>query len=99
MLEKLKPADFQENLGSLFRVDLEAEGKMDLVLVEVTRLKPDYGQGPREEPFAVLFRGPRTAILPQRTYRIENEKMGTLDVFIVPVGPDAQGMRYEAVFN
>jgi hypothetical protein len=25
--------------------------------------------------------------------------MGTLDLFLVPIGPDYQGMRYEAVFN
>lgn len=99
MLDKLKPASFEEHLGSRFRVDLEADGTMDLELVQVTPLNPEYGKGPREEPFTVLFRGPRSAVLPQRIYRLEHEKMGRLDVFIVPIGPDAQGMRYEAIFN
>ena len=37
--------------------------------------------------------------LPQGTYPMEHETLGRLEVFLVPLGPDAQGMRYEAVFN
>lgn len=37
--------------------------------------------------------------LPQATYRIENANLGVLEVFLVPIGPDESGMRYEATFN
>jgi hypothetical protein len=42
--------------------------------------------------------------MPQDTYRLEHERFGVLEVFIVPVGPAtpdeaASAMRYEAVFS
>jgi hypothetical protein len=57
--------------------------------------------GPRQQPFSVYFRGPRTPVLPQRIYRIEHHGMGSFDLFLVPIGPDPKGgwMVYEAVFN
>jgi len=30
---------------------------------------------------------------------MEHEKLGTFDLFIVPLGPDSAGMRYEVIFN
>ena len=53
----------------------------------------------QREPFSLLFRGPGNLQLPQRTYRIEHDPMGTFDLFIVPLGPDDQGFRYEAIFT
>ena len=52
-----------------------------------------------QESFAVLFRGPQQPILPQAIYRLEHPRMGSLDLFLVPIGPDDTGMRYEAVFT
>jgi hypothetical protein len=37
--------------------------------------------------------------LPQRIYRIEHATLGAFDLFLVPIGPDAQGLRYQAVFT
>jgi hypothetical protein len=38
-------------------------------------------------------------VLPQAIYQLEHDRMGTMDIFLVPIGPDGQGMGYEAVFN
>jgi hypothetical protein len=38
-------------------------------------------------------------VLPQRIYRLEHEQMGPLELFIVPVGPDGDGLGYEAIFT
>jgi hypothetical protein len=46
-----------------------------------------------------MFRGPTGPILPQRIYRLRHPVMGELDLFLVPIGPDGEGMRYEAVFT
>ena len=70
---------------------------MDLELYEV--LLHERHAGPREQPFSVHFRGHRQSYLPQAIYRLEHERMGTMDIFLVPIGPDEKGMRYEAVFN
>lgn len=37
--------------------------------------------------------------LGQGTFELEHEKLGTFPLFLVPIGPDHQGFRYQAVFN
>jgi hypothetical protein len=37
--------------------------------------------------------------LPQRIYGFENESVGRFDLFIVPIGRGAEGIRYQAAFN
>ena len=46
----------------------------------------------------IVFRGPTEPSLPQRVYRLVNAEMGTLELFLVPIAPDAEGLYYEAVF-
>ena len=62
------------------------------------RRPSDYAD-PEHYKYPLVFRGPRDTLLPQRIYRFEHESIGDLDVFIVPIGPDDEGMLYEAVFN
>jgi hypothetical protein len=37
--------------------------------------------------------------LRQRTCALENVAIGNFGLLLVPIEPDAQGMRYEAVFT
>ena len=69
------------------------------MLHQVRRLEPH--PGPRAEPFSAYFLGPRSPALPQRIYTVDHDQLGTLDLFLVPLGPDPKtgGMLYEAVFN
>jgi uncharacterized protein DUF6916 len=98
MLENLTPADFTQRLGTKFRLRLAEAQAIELELTQVTPF--DYGEiGPRREPFSLVFRGPRKLLLPQRTFHLEHDEMPALDLFLVPIGPDAQGLCYEAVFN
>lgn len=97
MLQDLTPASFEAHLGTPFRVHYGGESPLEVVLYEVKR--HERHPGPRAEPFSAFFRGPRNSILPQRIYRVEHDRLGTLEIFLVPVGPDGQGMGYEAVFN
>jgi hypothetical protein len=69
-----------------------------LTLVEVTVLGGDATSA-RRQPFSLVFRGPRVPLLPQRIYRLEHDRMGALELFIVPLGPDGDGLRYEAIFT
>jgi hypothetical protein len=95
-LKDLTPASFEEILNTRFQ--LQTGGNtLDLELFQVARLE-EHG-GPRKQPFSVLFRGPQNVVLPQAIYRVEHERLGPMEIFLVPIGPDGQGMRYEAVFN
>jgi len=54
---------------------------------------------PQIEYFSLFFRGPLAAQCNQGIHALHHEKLGSFDLFLVPIGPDAQGMRYQAVFN
>ncbi len=84
---------FEAAMNQAFRGD----GLPDLVLIECSPLDPYPGAV--REPFRLTFRGPITPTLPQRIYKLQNPSSGEVEIFLVPVGPDSEGMRYEAVFN
>lgn len=98
MLEKLTHADFAGRLEQRFRISSET------VSIEVALLSADLlGSGAppsgRRQPFSLVFRGPREPWLPQRIYRLEHPELGSFEAFLVPIGPDAVGMRYEMIFS
>ena len=88
--------DFIPHLHQTFRLQAGSEGH-DIELIQVKALR--YAMPGGRPPFSILFRGAREVMFPQMIYRIEHARMGALDLFIVPIGPDEQGMIYEAVFN
>lgn len=73
-------------------------GKLEVELIECKIAGARAPAGHRE-PFSLIFRGPAQPLLPQRIYRFDFGEAGSSDIFIVPIGSDAAGMRYEAVFN
>ncbi len=102
MTELLTRADFAQHLGQTFTVWLGEGTGYDLALIEVKALgqTPPAGVPARAEPFSVIFRsGERDRHLPQRTYRLTAAGLAPLEIFLVPIGPDAAGMRYEAIFT
>jgi hypothetical protein len=99
MIEDFTPATFSELVGEPFRLLLDDGSALDLELVSVTPAPVHPGEAREREPFSVVFRGPTEPVVPQRIYRLENERLGAFELFIVPVGPDESGMQYEAVFG
>ena len=102
MLDKLKITDFSQYLNQKFRIQLEAMEPLEVELIEVTDLNPASGsdiEPSTSRSFSIIFRGPKDPSLPQGIYDIEHDKMGIPGLFLVPIGPDNDGMRYEAVFN
>ena len=99
MPTNLTEAAFGENLGTKFLLRAGAPEPVELELVEVK----SYNAGPDEHPgmerFSLYLYGPGDIYLPQRTYALEHERMGALELFIVPVARDERGYRYEVVFN
>ena len=106
MLEKLTSGDFTPRLGERFTIHHAGPESLVVDLIDVTELgsapAPDEDDGglPRRQPFSIVFQGPESsALLPQSIYRIEHEILGVLDLFIVPIGSDRRGIRYEAIFT
>jgi len=90
---------FAPRIGEVFRIVVDEARALETVLVEVTPWgKPGTTNGSRQ-PFSLIFRAASEVVLPQRIYGIENAGIGAVEIFLVPIGPDAGGMRYQAVFS
>ena len=91
-MSELTAADFQPHVGTTFTIDGDTHAMLD----EVREF--DGPEGFRS-PFALYFRGPREPVLPQQTHSLEHAELGTLEIFLVPVGSTEAGTLYEAIFN
>ena len=93
-LAKLTVGDFEPRTGETFR--LLATPELALKLHEVQRI----GQALRAGGgFSLHFVAPPGPYLPQAIYPIDHPALGTLHIFITPIGPLAGGNGYEAVFT
>lgn len=92
-------ADFTKNVNTTFRVELESPRPIDVRLIAVTPHVSEPNEQAGMERFSVLFAGPDDIFLPQNTYRMTHPEMGEFYIFLVPIGKEADGFRYEAVYN
>ncbi|HYJ84720.1 MAG TPA: hypothetical protein VEW46_01530 [Pyrinomonadaceae bacterium] len=99
MAASLTEEEFSKHVNTIFSLNLGAESQVDLELVEVKGYMNKPGEAEGMERFSLFFKGPGKPLLPQSTYSFSNEGMGKIDLFLVPIGPDGDGIRYEAVFN
>ena len=97
MLEKLTEASFSEHVGSTFAVRVDSCGPVEIELVECKQFGGDAKA--QRRPFSLLFRGAKGLDMPQQIYTLEHERLGSLEIFIVPIGPVEGGMGFEAVFT
>lgn len=94
-LEDLSSRVFTECLHTTFRIEIPQSDPLAVQLAEVT----ERHDSPRLEQFSVIFHGPVEIPLRQGTYLLEHERLGKIELFLVPVGPEGGHLRYEAVFN
>ena len=92
-------AEFAKHVNTNFRIEIEGSAPIDLKLVSVTprKIEPTEQQG--MERFSAVFSGPLEFLLPQQTFHVTHPEMGEFDVFLVAIGQEADGFRYEAVYN
>jgi hypothetical protein len=97
--ERLTEAQFSPYLGEMFRLVLDPGSVLELELVEVAAIGAGQAsEHGRSDPFSIVFRGPAEPVLAQGTYRVEHDRMGSFDLFLVPVAPDSDHHCYQAVF-
>jgi hypothetical protein len=99
MLETFTVETFQPHVGQPFRVIVDESRQMVTLLSEVSPWGHAEAASRPRIPFSLTFHAKPDAQIPQDIYRIESEVMEPFDCFLVPIGPDAGGMRYEAVFT
>lgn len=98
MLAELTHTDFDPLVGSTFQLRLNAAENLPLVLTQV-RVASQTPAAPQRRGFSLIFGSALPGHVPQHTYALEHPVLGALDLFIVPIGPNADGMQYQAVFG
>ena len=89
---------FAPHVRETFSLSL-GDSSLDITLVDAKRRPTRVVAGLRAEPFALYFQSQSHVVLPQKLYAMSNPGMGNLNIFIVPIGREKDGIVYEAVFN
>jgi hypothetical protein len=98
-LKAVTHEDFAACLNQSFTINDEDAGAFEVELVEVDTYGSYDPEVQSRQPFSLLLRGKSEPVLPQGLYRMRHQQLGEMELFLVPIGPDQQGMRYEAVFT
>ena len=97
VVQTLTVETFAELVGDRFVLGIGPDATLELELIEANPLGARPGRG--RAPFSILLRGPLAPVMPQRIYPLAHETLGSLELFIVPIGPRDGGMAYEAIFT
>lgn len=88
---------FRDAVGDSFRLDVPDAGVAEVRLTSADSLGAGSGGG--RAPFSLEFVAAPELSVEQRIYRLEHDRLGALEVFLVPLGPGPDGMRLEAIFT
>ena len=92
---------FEGRVGEQFVVSGDGMPPLPMELAEATESTHAGGTGPEGQQrlqFSLVFRGPSEPVLPQAIYGLDHDALGHLDLFLVPIGPAGDAMRYQAAF-
>lgn len=99
VLDQLTIESFEPHVGTSFWLR-EGSHKVELRLTGAAKVMESEAARLHRTPFSLYFLGPASLYLAQKTYHLDHEAFGEgLDIFLVPVGKDAAGYQYEAVFT
>jgi hypothetical protein len=101
VLDTFTVATFADHVGETFQIRADTK-PVELALIAATDLTSRGGPGAaarQRAPFSIVFRGPGDTPLPQQIHRMQHAGIGEFEIFLVPVGPDREGMLYEAIFT
>jgi hypothetical protein len=88
---------FAPHVGETFRMIVNDEWEIHMRLSSVKPLAGD--RGGERAPFSLIFHAPPLAFVEQQIFGVEHDTMDPFELFLVPIGPDDRGMRYQAVFT
>ena len=95
MIDTLTCSHFEPHVGDVFSIALN-DSSLSMTLKAAKPLGTALREG---GAFALSFAGPAAPLLQQSIYPLRHAALGTLDLFIVPVGREKNGIIYEAIFT
>jgi hypothetical protein len=97
MLDTLTIESFEPLVGTSFWLQNNAQ-KIELRLTKAARVMESEAARLKRTAFSLFFLGP--ILLPQHIYQLTHDGFADpIDLFLVPIGKDAGGFNYEAVFT
>jgi len=94
-LSSLTPADFEPHVGKDFLITAPG-APVNVRLAQVERLGTALREG---GAFSLSFLSAPGPFLPQGIYPIAHPELGTLELFVVPLGPKDGGNNYQVIFT
>jgi hypothetical protein len=92
---------FAGHVGDVFGISAADGPDVPVTLVEATQGAELGGPGPagqHRRQFSLVFHAPTSEVWHQGTYELRHQDLGELELFLVPIGTDAEGVLYEAAF-
>jgi hypothetical protein len=99
MADEFTVERFLPHVGEVFHIDVGDGRELPILLSEITRLASDGDRRRTRQPFSLIFHAPRNVWLDQQVYRLLNPGMEPFECFLVPITPDQNGMRFEAIYT
>ena len=94
-LAALRIDDFSPHLDATF--DMRTAG--GVVPLKLAKVDPVGDSGRAGGAFSLIFVAPQGPWLPQGIYTVQHPAHGTMEIFLVPVGPALGGNSYQAIFT
>src|SRR4051812_9570760 len=94
-LATIRIEDFAPHCDTVFGMQAP-DGELPLTLVKVA---PAGASGRAGGAFALTFVAPQGPFLPQAIYPVTHPALGTMEIFLVPIGPIPGGNGYHATFT
>jgi hypothetical protein len=86
-------------VGESFTITAPDGDTIELTLAEANLAPESYAAPGRPAPFSLIFHGPVSPYAPQGTWAVDHPELDDLRLFLVPLGPEGDVMRYQAVFS
>ncbi|MGH9424196.1 MAG: DUF6916 family protein [Thermoanaerobaculia bacterium] len=97
MLDTLTIESFEPLTSTSFWLQ-NNDQKIELRLTRTARVMESQAARLKRTAFSLFFLGP--VLLPQHIYRLTHDGFAEpIDLFLVPIGQEEGGFRYEAVFT
>jgi hypothetical protein len=91
--------DFAGRVEQVFILSEQGVPAIPLTLAEAWSINIEKARPDIRPPFSLTFLAKDPRVLPQRIDRMEHDELGVLEIFLVPLAKDAQGVTYQATFN
>ncbi len=87
--------DFLKHLNTNFRLFFDGEQTAEVELTEVSEMTERSGYA----AYSLVFIAPKNVPPMQKSYQMEHDTLGKMELFLAPFEENEKGFAFEALFN